>query len=44
MTARRSTSHTNLYTLHLPPGLSFAEMVTQLTQNKALQAVRTRNV
>lgn len=36
--------YTNLYTLHLPPGLSFAEMVTQLTQNKDIQAVRTRNV
>ena len=36
--------YTNLYTLHLPPGLSYADMVMQLTQNKDIQVVRTRNV
>ncbi len=36
--------YTNLYTLHLPPGLSYAEMVVQLTQNKDIQVVRTRNI
>ncbi len=36
--------YTNLYTLHLPPGLSYADMVMQLTQHKDIQVVRTRNV
>lgn len=36
--------YTNLYTLHLPPGLSYADMVMQLTQHKDIQVVRARNV
>ncbi len=36
--------YTNLYTLHLPPGLQYADMVMQLTQHKDIQVVRTRNV
>lgn len=36
--------YTNLYTLHLPPGLQYSDMVMQLTQHKDIQVVRTRNV
>ncbi|NLX83182.1 MAG: MgtC/SapB family protein [Clostridiales bacterium] len=34
----------NLYTLHLPNSLHFADMVNQLSENDSIHTVRTRNV
>ena len=36
--------YTNLYTLHLPSGLHFSDMVNALSENGDITTVRTRNV
>lgn len=35
--------YTNLYTLHLPAKLTYTDIVTHLSEYKAIQSVRTRN-
>jgi putative Mg2+ transporter-C (MgtC) family protein len=35
--------YTNLYTLHLPPNLSYTDIVTHLSEHNGVQTVRTRN-
>ena len=36
--------YTNLYTLHLPSSMQFADMVNELSENINIQTVRTRNI
>ena len=41
---KRENVYINLYTLHLPSNLHFADMVNQLSENESIHTVRTRNV
>lgn len=41
---REEHIYINLYTLHLPSNLHFADMVNQLSENDSIHTVRTRNV